>query len=61
MTLWACFCCGSLEICAHREPELVAWAMQTGIEQAQRKVELAQAEELVKRERKKQSEWRRAA
>lgn len=61
MNLWSCWVCDSLEICAHREPELVAWAMSVGMEEARRNVELAQVGELVERERKKQSEWRRAA
>lgn len=28
MILWPCFSCGSCEYCSHREPELVAWAIE---------------------------------
>jgi hypothetical protein len=35
MTLWRCFVCGSNRVCRHREPELVAWAVETGWNESQ--------------------------
>lgn len=28
MKLWECFVCGSADLCPHREPELVEWALR---------------------------------
>jgi hypothetical protein len=59
MKLWACFVCGSLEVCPHQEPELAAWAYQIGLERALEAINRAAVDAQIEREKERMYAWRK--